>query len=278
MTREGRITHVVLGKNGLIGKSLVKSFQNVNLSQLERTTYGNWWDESEVPTIKKFFNMLMRNSDFLQVYVGIGVLSPNEDPSLIKNVNERIPINIARALEDLDSNLVTFGTIHEVFEMSNTYIDSKRVLADWLSSNVPENRHTHYRLHTLYDDNYPKAFMFLGSLYDCVTKGTSLKMSSGRQLREFHHVDDDVQAINFLGNMNATGILNLNHGRIISLFKLASEVKEQFPDSGHIEAGYFPDPPRENYETSFQPVMPDNSIQFREEISSIVNTFRKLSC
>lgn len=270
------LTRVILGSNGLIGRAIKHKFQNDNCHPLPRIVYQDWWDESQIPEIRRVLANLTPSSGYLQIYVASGVLSPKEDPGLIKKVNELVPINIARALDGTNFQLETFGTIHETFEMHNEYIDSKRRLSVWLSENVQEDDYLHLRLHTLYDDSKPKDFMFLGSLYRCVSEGIALKMSSGKQLREFHHVDDDVEAISFLEQKGYKGIVNLNHGNVISLFEIAEGITKCFKDSGEIEAGFYPDPLSENYDVFFDLVSHENTLNFREATSSLVDIFKKL--
>lgn len=270
------LSRVVIGGGGLIGRGLSRKFHGSAFHRLQRVDYQDWWNESRIPEIKELLNNFRGDDRQLKVYIASGVLSPREDPELIRKVNELIPINVARALEETKSQIVTFGTIHESFEMHNEYIDSKRRLAEWLQSNCNTNHFLHLRLHTLFDNDFPKKFMFLGALYECISKGQSLRMSSGRQLREFHHVDDDIRALGIL-EMNASkGFVDLNHGSTVSLIKLASEVSQSFFTSGKIEAGFFPDPVDENYSVSFKKVFPDEVLRFREANHAIVEIFQRL--
>jgi hypothetical protein len=270
------LTRVILGSNGLIGRAIKHKFQNDNCHPLPRVVYQDWWDESQIPEIRRALTNITPSTGHLQIYLASGILSPKEDPALIKKVNELIPINIARALDGTNFQLETFGTIHETFEMHNEYIDSKRRLSVWLSENVQEDDYLHLRLHTLYDDSKPKDFMFLGSLFRCVSEGIALKMSSGKQLREFHHVDDDIEAISFLEQQGYKGIVDLNHGNMISLFEIAKGVTKCFQESGEIEAGFYLDPGQENYHVVFDPLVIEKRLGFREPISSVVEIFRKL--
>jgi nucleoside-diphosphate-sugar epimerase len=269
-------SRVLLGGSGLIGRGLRRNFDGSTLHSLQRVDYQHWWDESRIPQIRDFLSQFIDDSRRLRIYIACGVLSPREDPGLIQKVNELIPINIARALEETNSQIVTFGTIHESFEMHNEYIDSKRRLAQWLQSNYKTENFLHLRLHTLYDNDLPKKFMFLGALYDCISRGQNLQMSSGRQLREFHHVDDDIQALEILEMAGSKGFVDLNHGSTVSLFELATDVSKSFLNSGKIDVGFFPDPLKENYKISFEKVFLDKALHFREANTSIVEIFKEL--
>ena len=63
--------------------------------------------------------------------------------------------------------------------------------------------------------------MFLGQIMNSLRSNSIFKMSSGNQLREYHHIDDILKCIELILKKNGAGIINLNHGKPVRLIDLA---------------------------------------------------------
>jgi nucleoside-diphosphate-sugar epimerase len=95
-------------------------------------------------------------------------------------------------------------------------------------------------------------------------------MSSGRQLREYHHVADDAEALLTLMRMNMGGIVELSHGRPVMLKALAEAVFEAFGAASLVAVGALPDPPADNYAVAFHANPHLSEVHFRETLPHVI--------
>src|SRR5262249_52218512 len=99
-------------------------------------------------------------------------------------------------------------------------------------------RFMHVRMHTIYG-SAPKAHMFLGQILTSLQNGTPFCMSSGEQLREYHHADDIAVAITgILARQWDFGtIIELNSGNPVRLIDLARQVFRAFGREELLQVG-----------------------------------------
>ncbi len=125
-----------------------------------------------------------------------GITDPLVAVEKINYSNIEFPKRVIEATFDhSDFRYLTVGSIHENVELfyNNNYLRSKLELGRLIEkksyeSNV-KDRFLHLPLHTLYGGK-PKDHMFLGQIAKAIKNGTVFRMSSGLQLREYHHVED----------------------------------------------------------------------------------------
>lgn len=271
-----KTARVVLGQHGAIGKELAKSFSGESLFLLSRETYADWWDEKNIKHIQGFFEQMVEYQ-FIQIYVAVGILDQHSEQGLIERINCGLPINIVRAVQGLNCQVTTFGTVHELFPMNNPYLNSKRNLAESLKIHCDKEKYRHVRLHTLYDDFTPKEFMFLGQLFNCMRKGSELRMSSGLQIREFHYVKDIIKILQYQELSHLGGELEINHGESISLIDLTNLIASHFPDHGLINQGFYEDPISENYDQGFMISDTPRNFQFQSVTQKLTSIFQSIN-
>ena len=66
--------------------------------------------------------------------------------------------------------------------------------------------------------------MFLGGIYHALKNNLPFPMTSGEQLREYHHILDEVNAIDFLVQEENDEVINLSHGDPVRLCDLAMNI------------------------------------------------------
>jgi nucleoside-diphosphate-sugar epimerase len=137
-------------------------------------------------------------------------------------------------------------------------------------------RATHLQLHTLYGAGQPDSFMFLGQILMSVRNNLPFKMTSGRQMREYHHLADEVRAIRQIAGSARTGVMDVSHGHPLRLRMIAEEVFQAFAKSELLRVGALPEPPEENYEKIFKRSEFLQQISFRDSLPSIVQYMREL--
>ena len=116
--------------------------------------------------------------------------------------------------------------------------------------------------------------MFLGQLFHSIASHTIFNMSPGEQLREYHHIDDEIAAISKLVGAELTGVVDLCHGAPVTLRELALYVFEQFNSLELLKIGALSGPPNDNYGILFERPVLLKELMFRETLPSIVEYLR----
>jgi hypothetical protein len=176
--------------------------------------------------------------------------------------------------------IITFGTIMENFKgiaNSNAYLKSKTDYFEYLTS-ITVNPHNtiHLQIHTWYGGYRLHNTMFLGQIYDAIKSGKAFRMSSGLQLREYHHIEDDLEALKHLLSIDTKGILQINHGISITLKDIATHLFSHFNSLELMKIGDVATPVQENFTRKF--VVPESlkGIAFRNPLEGITDYFRLL--
>lgn len=116
--------------------------------------------------------------------------------------------------------------------------------------------------------------MFLGQIADSLFNQTQFNMSSGNQLREYHHIDDEVCAISSLVRAKMHGVFELNHGSPVALKDFAHYIFKEFNRLDLLNIGALSSPVKENYDIIFERSSVLSHITFRETLSATVNYLR----
>jgi hypothetical protein len=180
-----------------------------------------------------------------------GNVDPSQPASHLLAVNAQLPGYVLSGLCDLverrsirSARFITFGSVLETREelaAQNAYLASKFSLwAEWQkrAARLPATWH-HIQLHTLYGGERAHPFMFLGQIEMALRKREPFAMSAGRQLREYHHVQDVVDNVSdFLSNGDGPSrCFDLSSGAPVSLRGLASDIFDAFGLSRLLQAG-----------------------------------------
>jgi nucleoside-diphosphate-sugar epimerase len=90
--------------------------------------------------------------------------------------------------------------------------------------------------------------MFLGQMLEAIRIRGKFNMSSGKQLRQFHHTSDVVQAVySLLPDIKENSVLQVSSKQSIRLADLASTIFSQRGELGSLEIGSMNDPENEVY-------------------------------
>jgi hypothetical protein len=199
-----------------------------------------------------------------------------ENPSLLMQINCDRPLLIAKQALIRNFRLITYGSALESFGIRNNYFDSKRALAVELAGLETKNLWTNVNLHTLYSDFRPHEHMFLGQIYSAIKNRTHFNMTSGKQFREFHHVDDDIQIVDNVLRLNTNQHLEVSHGRPLELIQVAEYLFDSFGLPGLLRRNSFPDNPNDNYTRIFKPNPIQDTIIHRDPLPALQSIFAKL--
>lgn len=261
---------LVIGGRGRLGQAIARQYGPGEAVCVERAVYQDWAEPHAQASIDAFFAPLAGKD--ASVFVTSGLLDPKLSPDEIWKVNVELPRNIVEAGCRHGVRVTTFGTVMEALLADhNPYVRSKVALGRYVADKAAAGAAVaHVRVHTLFGGGAPSPFMFLGQMLAALEQGTPFKMTLGKQLREYHHVDDDARAIRQLDEAATTGVLDLSHGAPVSLADLAYAVFGTFGVPGQLQIGALPEPREENYGTVFARSPLVAQLPFRDTLPAVV--------
>lgn len=267
----------VIGGRGRLGQAIIASYPNDNVISINRHIYQDWWQNDSQDKISHFFEPWSDSNSI--VFVTAGILDPRISQEEHLKVNYLLPRHLIEGATKVGLRVVTFGTVMErLIANKNPYIYSKAMLGNYVSDfSAAEKLAVHLRVHTLYGIGQPSPFMFLGQIYHALRNQVVFEMSPGNQLREYHHIDDEVRAIGVLVEAETNGILDLSHGEPVSLKAIASYIFKAFNAESLLRVGALQEPKEENYGTVFQRSDLLLKIEFRKTLPAIVNYLKACS-
>lgn len=231
-----RSTNILLfGGSGQIGESLRLGARERNPDREVRTV--PWTAVAsgvdDPARLRTALEATTRGWEAYDVVFASGITDPAAPPDQLWLSNVAFPLAVIEATAPHEGvRYLTLGTSFEqfpAFAAANPYVESKRRLWSCLKAagTLAHNRRiAHVRLHTVYGGR-PKPHMFLGQMIASLCSGTQFQMSTGRQLREYHHVQDITGALLAILDMDwsfGTEPLMLSAGDPVRLVDLARAV------------------------------------------------------
>jgi nucleoside-diphosphate-sugar epimerase len=261
----------LVGGSGRLGQAIARQHDTAALTQLPRSLYEHWGAPGAQREIAAYFAPWADTG--ATIYVTAGLLDPRLAAQEHARVNVALPMHIIEGAAPLGLKVRTFGTVMEALLTShNPYVRSKaelgRQVAAAAVSGLPA---AHLRIHTLYGGGEPASFMFLGQILSALRERQPFRMTQGRQLREYHHVDDDAAALVQLEAAGLTGVVDLSHGAPLSLRALAEHVFDAFGVRELLELGALPEPPADNFEAVLTRPAPLAHAHFRQALGGVVD-------
>lgn len=265
MTGSRRI--VVVGDTGLLGEALCEAvIRGSGTQHLERINSRHLLDDlrsGHRQTVAQIVGDAVMPQDWIYA---AGIVDPNQGAEALTEVNCAGALLLLEALAELaaapapgaaELRLVTIGSALEdrpELQAANRYIASKAALVEAITkarAGAAAARAVgwqHVRLHTLYGRRTPHPCMFLGQMFDALRERRPFPMSSGRQLREYHAVDDVAHAIlSHLSSGDRKETATFSSGYAIRLGDLARAVFEHFGVPEMLQIGALADQTGEVY-------------------------------
>jgi hypothetical protein len=219
-------------------------------------------------------NFLGETTNRLDIFYCIGNTNPNAPVQELDMLNFELPKSIGEASIGLPIRLISFGSVHEESRISNPYMDSKRKFRDYLINQDSSFDWNHFQLHTLYSEKLPKPYMFLGQILHALTAGDKFKMSSGTQLRQFHHTADVVDGVaSLLPVIAVNSVFQVSSNNSIRLVDLASTIFSNVGELKNLEIGSLGDRENEIYSVGYPVPESLRSHHFRNSIVEIPRIF-----
>jgi len=267
--------YYIIGSKGRLGQVLATRYSNYGVVELQRADYEGWVKPKAIDDISRYFDC--PSSEGATVFVASGLLDPNLSPKTLRSVNYQLPKNVIDGAGKIGIKVVTFGTImEEISEYQNSYVQSKIELKNYVNEVSQRGQSAlHLQMHTLFGIGLPSPFMFLGQILSAIRKNQAFKMTSGRQRREYHHYEDEVEAIQRIVSANGCGVRSISHGQSLRLKTIAESVFHHLGKSDLLQVGALPDPPEEIYEENPTSLEAVPNFVFRDTLPAICEYMRR---
>lgn len=269
----------VIGARGRLGRAVAGAYPACDVEILERSVYEDWWQSGSDSRIRRYFEGAPPGSS---IAVTAGVLDPAAPEAEHRRVNVELPANIIAGACAARLRVLTFGTVMErLIAHPNAYVASKAELGDIVTERAAAgDAVVHAQVHTLYGGGPPSPHMFVGQIAHALRQNVPFEMSPGRQLREYHHVDDEVAAVHALLETDLAGVVTISHGAPCTLCDLAAHVFAAFGRHELLRIGARPEPLDDNYATvlqrptwlarvDFRPALPGVAAYLQELLSDV---------
>lgn len=266
----------ILGARGRLGSALARS--PLRSVALDRMDYSLWTRHGAADDVARYFERQAVRRQDAWVLVATGVTDPSRSRDEHDQVNYVLARNVVTGARRCGLKVATFGSIMERFmgePADNPYVASKVRLGNFAEDfSAGHGGIIHIRMHTLYGGGPPSDHMFLGQIRDAIARKLQFEMSEGTQLREYHHVADEVNAILELLRSDLNGAFDLNHGQPIRLCDLATHIFTAFGCLDQLKMGARPMARPENLDIVFSRSPPIRDIEFRDASPAIVEYLR----
>ena len=264
----------ILGARGRLGHAIHASQDPASVEAPEHVVYSGWWRDGGADEAARFFEH-KRADESSVVYVASGIIDPGRPLEEHERVNFSLAKNVVEGATKTGARVITFGTVMEKVvddKGLNPYFSSKTKLGRFVEEfGAAAPLALHIRLHTLFGGRAPDPFMFLGQILQAIDKGSEFRMTPGMQLREYHHIDDEVAAIFRLANSRVSGAIELSHGMPVKLKNLATYIFAAQDRLDLLKIGTLPEPVNDNYGFLFERSPSLEGLDFRDTLPAVVD-------
>ena len=269
--------NIILGSTGQLGACLRANLGDDNLHLPSRRKIQDWFDLSSDELTGEIACLLsLDNANKHFLFYAVGETNPSVDPTALNQVNFELPTRILEASVGLPIQIVTFGSVHELTDISNPYMDSKKKLFSFYEENVGAFQWIHFQLHTLYSEGEPHPHMLLGQILTSLRLNQKLQMSPGLQIRQYHHVEDVIRIVmKELVFSSSYASRQVNGPETLSVAQLAKAIYEEFNSLDLLELGNLASNPSEVFDAKFKLSEGLTSSDFRKSLPGIVSVFKK---
>lgn len=270
---------LILGESGNLSRAIQKVLSNSETMVLNRAEIESWIEEDGVDTISNFISNLRELPE--GVFNAAGIIDPAKSTLDLNRVNFQLPRNLLEATNHLEIPLYTFGSIMERDEtcrVSNNYLYSKRKFKSYIDSlgKAKKGFHLHFLVHTWYGVEKIPEHMFLGQIVKSLIEKKTFSMSSGTQMREYHHIEDDIKVVLDLVKNKHYGVIEINHGTPIELRNLAIAIYSHFDCMQLLSIDASINQNDESRTSFYQGAVINSKYHFRDQKAGVVQYIKEL--
>ena len=267
------------GESGNLSRAIQKVLSNSETIILNRAEIASWIEEDGVDAISHFISTFREQPD--GIFNAAGIIDPTKSTLDLNKVNFQLPRNLLEATNHLEIPLYTFGSIMERDEtcrVSNNYLYSKRKFKSYIDSldKAKKAFHLHFLVHTWYGVEKIPKHMFLGQIIKSLIEKKKFSMSSGTQMREYHHIEDDLKVVLDLVKNKRYGVIEINHGKPIELRNLAIAIYSHFDCMQFLSIDASINQDDESRASFYYGAVVDSKYHFRHQQAGVIQYIKEL--
>ena len=268
------MTVLVVGSTSNLSKALQAwcTYHSIPTEIVPTEKLRYWSSESNLLELKSFFSQTFELKKFTAVIYASGVTNPAVSQKTIEDLNFLFPFEITKLLTSTQAKILLPGAFMEKFPdyaSKSTYLNSKLMLARALEQ--IEGNWLNLRFNQWYGGVQIRNHLFLGAVIESIRLRVPFRMSDGLQLREYHHIEDDIGVFFHPSISSMRGHLDVTHGQSMKVRDVAFALFSHFGLLDLLQIGRLPSALEDNYElyTRFNPQL--LGLSFRETISGILD-------
>lgn len=243
---------------------------NLGIKVIETSSVKRWSDEPGDTGIEECLQLNFDESKTLAVIYASGITNHQIAERTMLNYNYIFPLRIAQFFAESSVKVFFPGAYMENFPrycQTSPYLQSKLMLAQNLEK--VSGNWTNLRFSQWYGTSKLRTHLFLGSALESIRRGMPFFMSNGMQLREYHHIDDDVKVF-FHEAFFPTGHLDVLHGQSLRIRDLMTALFTHFNSEHLLNFGTLVSDELDNYTEYSRPNPLFSDLDFRETYSGFL--------
>jgi nucleoside-diphosphate-sugar epimerase len=274
-TDDAELMDLIVGGSSRVAQRFMALSPDRDFIVADRPEITRWLAGDDASEFSRFVDGAATGVKHVHIFAA--VTDPQADPELIESVNVRLPRLVLERANDAGYHVTTYGSALEALgPTTNRYLESKRRVASMVDEFARNGTDAfHIRFHTVYGTGTPQPHMFLGQIFTALVTNSSFNMTSGEQLREYHHVDDVVTAITLLNAHRTGSSATISHGMPVRLRDLATAIFASLDRSNLLNIGTVQSEQTDVYDSLGGETLELEGLHFREPIAGVVDCIRQ---
>jgi nucleoside-diphosphate-sugar epimerase len=270
--------YLLIGSSGTLGSKFAECLP-IDSINIPGKTIREWFSRKDSSATNRAIRsqiQLSPDSEWILIN-GIGLTNPRANNKDLLKVNYEIPLEILERVKGQISTFVNLGSTLESYllEGSNGYLLSKRKFSKYLEEINKDIKIMNFKLNTVYGGSDNPTHMLIGHLENAIRREAVLLLSSGRQIREYQHVNDLVPAImDCIKKGTLSGDIQVNTGSSLRIKEFVSGVMRSFKRENLLKFDSLNDPLDDNYADYTEASNWLDSSRFREPIQGVADYIR----
>jgi nucleoside-diphosphate-sugar epimerase len=231
-----------------------------------------WIENSSGTEIEALLESKTLSGDVSRIVYAAGLTNPQFSPRVLETINVDLPLRIARLFSTSEVIVMFPGAFMENFPRfcrTSVYLSTKLTFAQRLEQ--ISGNWINLRFNQWYGMRELRSHLFLGQAIDSIRNRREFSMSDGMQLREYHHIEDDVRVFFHCLENSYQSHVDVTHGEFLRLRDLASELFESFQSSHLLQLGKLKTNPDDNFDRYFPYNLKLSGLNFRKTREGILD-------
>lgn len=264
---------LIIGNTSNFSRALQEFFfqSNFDIDFIYTEEIRIWSSDKNWSQIQHRLESKIAEKSFEFIINATGLTNVAVDQDHLRFLNVDLPLFLNKVFTAADLLTVYAGAVMENFPeycKSSKYLASKLELSRKLESSG--GNWINLRFNQWYGTKSLRSHLFLGAAIESLKNRTPFCMGSGLQLREFHHIQDDLPVFSILDRTFLRTNVNMCHGETLRLKDLAVALFAYFDCENLLRVNCRNDSPNDNYSSIFSrnPIL--DKWYFRSTVAGVI--------